>query len=148
MEYHTKFKLNDGGWIPSIAFGTGTTYFDRPDDVSKGLVTAVKNGYKLIDTAVMYGTEVGVGQGLSTLIENDICKREDLFITTKLAPRLLTFEEVIEMVDTCLKNIQLDYIDLMMIHFPGMSPSLKSESFYSNDPSINAMGRMDMWDAL
>ena len=148
MEDHTKFKLNDGGWIPSIAFGTGTTYFDRPDDVSKGLVTAVKNGYKLIDTAVMYGTEVGVGQGLSTLIENDICKREDLFITTKLAPRLLTFKEVIEMVDTCLKNLKLDYIDLMMIHFPGISPSLKSESFYSNDPAINAMGRMDMWDAL
>ena len=80
MEDHTRFKLNDGGWIPSIAFGTGTTYFDRPDDVSNGLVTAVKNGYKLIDTAVMYGTEVGVGQGLCTLMENGICKREDIFI--------------------------------------------------------------------
>ena len=113
MEDHTKFKLNDGGWIPSIAFGTGTTYFDRPDDVSKGLVTAVKNGFRLIDTAVMYGTEVGVGKGLCTLIENDICKREDLFITTKLAPRLLTFEEVIDMVDTCLKNLQLNYIEVL-----------------------------------
>ena len=82
MADYTKIKLNDGGWIPTIAFGTGTSYFNRVDDVCEGLVKAVKLGYRWIDTAVMYGTEVGVGKGLTRVIDEKLCTREDLFITT------------------------------------------------------------------
>ena len=88
MGEYQKIKLNDGGWIPTVAFGTGTSYFNRVDDVCEGLVKAVKTGYRWIDTAVMYGTEVGVGKGLVKVIEEGLCKREELFITTK---KLFTF---------------------------------------------------------
>ena len=147
MVDYNKIKLNDGGWMPSMAFGTGTTYFNRPDAVSEGIFKAVKSGFRLIDTAIMYGTEVGVGNGLTKILGDDLCKRDELFITTKLAPNLYTFQEVLNMVDDSLKNLQLDYIDLMMIHFPGNSDPNKDKE-YKNDPDINAESRIEMWDAL
>jgi len=147
MADFNKIELNDGGWMPSIAFGTGTTYFNRPDDVSEGISKAVKAGYRLLDTAIMYGTEVGVGNGLTKVIDDGLCKREDLFITTKLAPNLHTYQEVVTMVDNSLKNLQLEYIDLMMIHFPGNSSASENKE-YSNDAETNAEGCMEEWDAL
>jgi diketogulonate reductase-like aldo/keto reductase len=147
MADYNKIKLNDGGWMPSMAFGTGTTYFNRPDAVSEGIFKAVESGFRLIDTAIMYGTEVGVGNGLTKILDDSLCKREDLFVTTKLAPNLYTIEEVVTMVDESLKKLQLDYIDLMMIHFPGNSDPNKDKE-YKNDPDTNAEGRMEMWDAL
>ena len=93
-ENYQTIKLNDGGLIPTVAFGTGTSYFNRVDDVCEGLVKAVKTGYRWIDTAVMYGTEVGVGKGLVKVFEEGLCKREELFITTKITPNTWKFEEV------------------------------------------------------
>ena len=148
MVDNTKFKLNDNGLIPTIAFGTGTSYFNRPDDVGEGLVKAVKAGFKLIDSAVMYGTEVGVGKGLRKVVEDGSCKREDLFITTKLAPSLLTFKEVVTMVDDSLRNLQIEYLDLMMIHYPGNSSFSPKANDDPNDPKANADGIMEMWEAL
>ena len=94
MADYTKIGLNDGGWIPTIAFGTGTSYFNRVEDVCEGLFKAVTVGYTLIDTAVIYGTEVGVGKGLIKVKEQNLCKREDLFITTKISPQFHKFQEV------------------------------------------------------
>ena len=90
---YTKTKLNDGGWIPTVAFGTGTSYFNRVDAVCEGIFKAVKIGYRWIDTAVMYGTEVGVGKGLAKVKEHNLCKREELFITTKVTPNQWKFQE-------------------------------------------------------
>lgn len=147
MNDFQRIQFNDGGWIPSMGFGTGTTYFDRPDDVSEGIVKAVKAGFRLIDAAVVYGTEVGVGKGVKKVVEDGLCKREDLFITTKLSPTLLSYQEVVAMVDDCLTNLQLKYIDLMMIHYPGIS-SLAKNKEPSNDPKVNEESRIEMWDAL
>ena len=94
MADYTKIRLNDGGWIPSVALGTGTSYFNRNDDVCEGILKAVKVGYKLIDTAVMYGTEVGVGNAMSKIKDGKICEREAMFITTKLPPGFHEVHEV------------------------------------------------------
>ena len=102
-EKYQKIQLNDGGFIPSIGFGTGTTYFNRPDDVSEGLVKAVNAGFTLLDTAVMYGTEVGVGKGVTKIVTDGICKRENLFITTKLAPTFLSSQETVKSGHNCLE---------------------------------------------
>ena len=94
MMFIETFPLNDGGVIPKIAFGTGTTFFNRNEAVADCIVKAVKNGYRLIDTAVMYGTEVGVGIGIKRVLDLGLAKREELFVTTKLPPLDQSFEKV------------------------------------------------------
>ena len=95
MASFRRIELNDGRSIPAtVAFGTGTSYFNRVDDVAEGIIKAVKIGYRWIDTAVLYGTEVGVGKGIKTVLEENLCKREDLFITTKVTPNKWRHQEV------------------------------------------------------
>ena len=94
MASFRRIELNDGGSIPTVAFGTGTSYFNRVDDVAEGIIKAVKIGYRWIDTAVLYGTEVGVGKGIKSVLEENICEREDLFITTKVTPNKWRHKEV------------------------------------------------------
>ena len=97
MASFRRIELNDGGSIPTVAFGTGTSYFNRVDDVAEGIIKAVKIGYRWIDTAVLYGTEVGVGKGIKTVLEENLCKREDLFITTKVTPNKWRHQEVCDL---------------------------------------------------
>ena len=95
MASFRRIELNDGRSIPTtVAFGTGTSYFNRVDDVAEGIIKAVKIGYRWIDTAVLYGTEVGVGKGIKTVLKENLCKREDLFITTKVTPNKWRHQEV------------------------------------------------------
>ena len=94
MVDYVKIQLNDGGWIPTVAFGTGTTYAGRADAATEGIVNALKIGYKWVDTAVVYNTEISVGKALVKLKEEGICKREDIFITTKIPPSFHKFQEV------------------------------------------------------
>lgn len=89
-----RFPFNNGGSIPTIGFGTGTTFFNRNDEVAEGIVKAIKVGYRLVDTAVMYGTEEGAGKGIKMAIEQGLVKREELFVTTKIAPKDKSIEGV------------------------------------------------------
>merc|ERR1712241_1035312 len=95
----------------------------------------------------MYGTEGGVGKGVAKVVEEGICRREDLFITAKLSPTLLSYQETVDMVNDSLKKLQLEYVDLMMIHYPGVTSFDKTKES-SNDPIKNAEGRIEMWEAL
>ena len=63
------FTLHTGRKIPAIAFGTGTSYFNRSNDVIEGIVKAFDAGFRYIDTAIAYGTEEGVGKAVKKLIE-------------------------------------------------------------------------------
>ena len=80
----SKLQLNDGGFLPAISFGTGTSYRNRPDDVSDGVYMAIKAGYRAIDTAIAYKNEASVGTALQRAINEGICSREDIFIITKI----------------------------------------------------------------
>ena len=94
MEDYTKLELNDGGWMPRVAFGTGSTYIDREDEATEGIIKALKVGYRWIDTAAVYNTEISVRRALAKLKEDGICKREDVFITSKVLPLYHKFQEV------------------------------------------------------
>ena len=63
------FTFHTGGVVPGIAFGTGTTYFKRNNDVTEGILKAFEAGFRYIDTAIVYSTEEGVGRAVKTLIE-------------------------------------------------------------------------------
>ena len=106
-----KFFGNKNVKIPSL--GIGTAYMSS---VSEVIFASIKDGTRLIDTAAVYGTENGVGKGIKKAIDQGIVKREDLFITTKLAKYNINDPE--SAIKNSLKMLGLDYIDLYLIHWP------------------------------
>ena len=98
--------------IPSV--GLGTAYMTT--DISEIIYSSIKDGTRLIDTAAVYGSEEGVGKGVKKAIKEGIIKREDLFITTKLSKYEMTNPE--SCIKKSLKNLDMDYIDLYLIHWP------------------------------
>jgi len=106
--------LNTGREIPAIGFGTGTSFFGRGDDVAALVGHAFQAGITSFDTAVIYGTEGGLGQGLSGLS----CPRSSLYITTKTPDWAWTKEEIVKEVEKSLKLLQVTYLDLVLLHTP------------------------------
>lgn len=104
-------KLNNTIDIPVI--GLGTWLIDN-ENVSEVIKTAVKLGYRHIDTAQAYENEEGVGLGIN---ECGI-PREELFITTKIRAEYKTYEEAMKSIEESLKKLGLEYIDLIIIHAP------------------------------
>ncbi|GAB2555373.1 aldo/keto reductase [Gracilibacillus alcaliphilus] len=105
------YQLSNGIEIPKL--GLGTWMIDN-EEAAQAVVEAVKIGYRHIDTAQAYGNENGVSEGIKACGVN----REDLFITTKLAAEVKSYEEAVSSINQSLKALNLDYIDLMIIHSP------------------------------
>lgn len=106
----TLFKLNTGASIPAIGFGT----WQDKDDQEKAVTEALKAGYRHIDTARVYGTEAAVGAA----IKNSGISRSDIFITTKLWNNKHKPEDVEGALDASLKDLDTDYVNLFLIHWP------------------------------
>ena len=107
-------QLNSGYAMPVLGLGTWT---QNNTITAESVYVALKNGYRLIDTARYYGNEKGVGEGLKRAIADGIVKREDVFITSKIMPG--DYNNAAAAIDASLKDLQLDYLDLMLIHQPG-----------------------------
>ena len=108
-------KLNSGYEMPTLGLGTWTL----TGQVCEGAVyAALKSGYRLIDTARYYGNESEVGKAVARAISDGICKREEIFITTKLVPWSSNPEADI---DDSLRQLGLTYIDLCLLHQHGSS---------------------------
>ena len=106
--------LNSGYEMPILGLGTWT----QDDDTAESSVyTALKDGYRLIDTAQYYGNETGVGKGIQKAIDDGIVTREEVFVTTKVMPS--NYDRAYKSIDDSLKRLGLDYIDLMLIHQSG-----------------------------
>ena len=106
--------LNSGYEMPIIGLGTWTL---SDDEAENSVYHALKSGMCLIDTARYYGNEVGVGRGLQKTIDEGIVTREDVFITSKIYGG--NYERAGGIIDDALKDLKVDYIDLMLIHQPG-----------------------------
>ena len=106
--------LNSGYEMPIIGLGTWTQ-----DDATaeNSVYEALKDGYRLIDTAQYYGNETGVGKGIQRAIDEGIVTREEVFVTTKVMPS--NYERAYSSIDDSLGRLGLDYIDLMLIHQSG-----------------------------
>lgn len=104
--------LINGVKIPSIGFGTYKSGDD--EEIAKIIKNALNLGYKMIDTASFYNNEVGIGNGIK---ESDI-DRKDIFIVTKLWNDDHGYDNTIEAFNKSLNNLQVDYIDLYLIHWP------------------------------
>lgn len=105
-------KLNNGVEMPILGFGV----FQVPDlaECERSVLDAIETGYRLIDTAASYGNEEAVGHA----IKKSEVPREELFITTKLWIQSNGYEGAKRAFETSLKKLQLDYLDLYLIHQP------------------------------
>ena len=108
-----KFKvLSNGIKIPSIGFGT---YKSGDNNETAEIVKyALECGYRQIDTASFYGNEVGIGNA----IKESKVKREDMFLVTKLWNDDHGYDKTIEAFNNSLKRLQVEYLDLYLIHWP------------------------------
>lgn len=110
MAQNNKAKLNTGAEIPLLGLGTWQDKGDQYDAVK----TALKHGYRHIDTARIYGTEPEVGRA----IKDSGISRNELFITTKLWNNKHHPDDVEAALDESLKDLGTDYVDLFLIHWP------------------------------
>lgn len=105
--------LHNGKAIPAL--GLGTVPPEDPSELTQQVLTAVKAGYRHIDTAWYYGTEPFIGAALKQLFAEGY-KREDLFITTKVWPSFHHNPE--KSLDKSLSDLGIDYVDLFLQHWP------------------------------
>lgn len=137
----TTFTLNTGAKIPGIGFGT----WQDKDAQEDAVYEAINAGYRHIDTARVYGTEPGVAAG----VKKAGVPREDLFIVTKLWNNAHHPDDVEKQLDASLKDLNTDYVDLYLMHWP--SPFARSDQLFPKDGDKTKTGDtdyIDTWHAM
>ncbi|WP_223898745.1 aldo/keto reductase [Lactobacillus huangpiensis] len=135
MIFEETFTLNNGVKIPKLALGT----WKIPDnEVASPVQTALKMGYRHIDTAQAYHNEKGVGQG----IKDSGISRDQIFINSKVEAEIKNYQEAKKSIDETLTRMDLDYLDMMIIH----NPQPWKEVNQSDDRHFE--GNIETWRAL
>ena len=146
---HTRMALNNGsGTIPALGFGTLI-----PDPIATRNATkaALEAGFRLLDTAERYRTEREVGDAMQEVFKGGRIKREDVFVITKLWNTNHRPERVKPAFEASLKKLQLDFIDLYLIHTPfAFRPGDEQDPRDSSGNVIYDTGvtLLDTWRAL
>ena len=104
-----------GDQMPALGLGT---WKSEPGEVEKAVYEAIKIGFRHIDCAPIYGNESEVGEGIKKAINEGIVSREELWITSKLWNDSHRREDVIPALQNTLSDLQVDYLDLYLIHWP------------------------------
>lgn len=115
LNKNSVYTLSNGHKIPVVGFGTWQARDGSEAYLS--VLEALKAGYLHIDTAAIYGNEESVGRA----IKDSKIPREKLFITTKIWNTNVTYEDAKRAIDESLKKLDLDYVDLFLIHWPNSS---------------------------
>lgn len=119
-------KLNDGKTIPQLGFGVWQVAdAEAPAVIGEAIVA----GYRAIDTAAIYGNEGGTGKAIQGAIRAGTVKRDDLFITTKLWNDRQGHGSTLKAFDESLARLQLDEVDLYLIHWPAPKHDAYVESW-------------------
>ncbi|MFP4509669.1 MAG: aldo/keto reductase [Spirochaetaceae bacterium] len=106
------FTLNNGHTIPAVGLGTWRA---KQDEVYKAVLKALAVGYQHIDTAVIYGNEEEVGRGI---VDSSV-SRDTIYLTSKVWNTIHTTDAAARQIDESLQRLKTDYLDLMLIHWPG-----------------------------
>jgi alcohol dehydrogenase (NADP+) len=146
MQSIPKFKLNNGQSIPAL--GLGTFQVD-PKNLPLAVEHALKVGYRHLDGAAVYNNEPTMGQILAKQFKKGALTRKDIFITSKLWNSAHHKDDVEQACDQTLKDLQLDTLDLYLIHWPiaftrGISSPSKPEDFAAPDQ----LPYEETWEAM
>ena len=112
----SRLPLNHGGAIPVL--GLGVWRAGAGDGTRTAVGKALEAGYRLIDTARMYGNEVEIGEA----IRASGIPREEIFVTTKLSSRDHGYDSALAAAQASLDRLNLGYVDLYRIHWPSVEP--------------------------
>nr|XP_020010896.1 aldo-keto reductase family 1 member C1 homolog isoform X1 [Castor canadensis] len=115
---HQCVQLNDGHFIPVLGFGTAIVQESKRNKLLEAIKLAIDAGFRHIDTAYLYNNEEEVGLAIRSKIADDTVKREDIFLTSKLWCNFHQPQLVQLSLEKSLRQLQLDYLDLYVIHFP------------------------------
>lgn len=130
------YKFSNGVKVPSLALGT----YDIPRNSTASIVyQALKCGYRHFDTAVLYGNEMEVGEGIYRWLKEDPVnnKREDVFYTTKLWNSQNGYTQAKKGIAECLDKIKkIGYIDLLLIHSPLSGPQKRLETYKAMQEAV------------
>jgi 2,5-diketo-D-gluconate reductase A len=139
------YTLNDGTEIPAIGFGT---YPLDGDEAVTAVSDALEAGYRLLDTAVNYGNEEAVGEGL----RRSGVPREEVLVTSKLPGRHHGYDDAIASVRESVRRLGLEYLDLHLIHWPNPGVGKYGEAWRAlvdlkKDGLIRSVGVSNFTDA-
>lgn len=116
------YKLNDGQIIPEIGFGT---YKLNGNKGAQSIVSAINNGYRMLDTAYNYKNEGAVGRAIASAP----VQRTELTVTSKLPGRYYHYDDAIERIQESLYRAHLDYFDLYLLHWPNPKRDMYVEAW-------------------
>ncbi|XP_028166093.1 aldo-keto reductase AKR2E4-like isoform X1 [Ostrinia furnacalis] len=143
---HHAFKLIDGHDIPSVALGTslghladGTRVLSANHSLARAVQWALEAGYRHVDTAALYRTEDEVGLGVRDYLRDKGLHRDNVYITTKLWNDAHERDEVIPALKQSLENLQMEYVDLYLMHYP---------MAYKKNGSISLTDYLETWKGL
>ena len=111
-------KLNNGMTVPCIGMGTFGSDRFSPEQVSNAVKGAIKTGYRLFDCAAIYGNETQIGKVFAEAIASGEVKREELTVASKVWNDMHGRGDVLLSLAKTLRDLQLDYIDILFIHWP------------------------------
>jgi len=133
--------------MPAIGLGT---WQSKPGEIAVAVEAAIESGYRMIDTAFVYGNEKEIGETLAKLFKKGVVKREELFITTKLHMQYLHKEDVEPLLRKQLQLLQLDYVDLYLIHGPCGLKKVEGKLFPFLNGKVEAdpVDHMETWGAM
>lgn len=116
MNLQSTTTLSNGVKMPWL--GIGVFKVEEGPELINAVKFAIKNGYRSVDTAAIYGNEEGVGQAIREGLAEAGLSREDLFVTSKVWNAELGYEATIAAYETSLEKLGLEYLDLYLIHWP------------------------------